>query len=445
MNVFFEKAVPVWVTGREKEMNLRVQFKTVVGKGKAIIAKIATSGIYHMSVNGKFVCYGPARAGRGFFRVDEIDLTPFADQEQNTVIIEVCGYNARSYYLIKQDSFLTAELSADGRVEAYTGNNFTARINPEYIKKIQRYSFQRPFAESYRIIEGDTYFTDAVQGTEPLSYLPQPKYLKRSTPYPLYEKTGAKRILGGTFSFSERDEYWRNGAFDALVAKPEQSEYLFNDPDLMITEECEKLQLSAPVSNEDKALSDGTYGIYELPYNATGMIGIHIKTQRPIRLYIMFDEILSDTDRVDYLRGGCCNAAIFDLPAGERTLRFFEAYTCKYLQAAVYGGDAEAELFMTEYKHPPLKYTMKFDDAEICKIADAAVETFRQGSVDLFMDCPSRERAGWLCDSFFSGRTEYLLCGETLVEHDFLENFLCEESYVNIPDGMIPMLSLIHI
>lgn len=75
------------------------------------------------------------------------------------------------------------------------------------------------------------------------------------------KKTGAKRILGGTFSFSERDEYWRNGAFDALVAKPEQSEYLFENPDLMITEECEKLQLSAPVSNEDKALSDGTYGI----------------------------------------------------------------------------------------------------------------------------------------------------------------------------------------
>jgi len=141
MNVFFEKAVPVWVTGREKEMNLRVQFKAVFGKGKNIIAKIATSGIYHMSVNGKFVCYGPARAGRGFFRVDEIDLTPFADQEQNTVIIEVCGYNARSYYLIKQDSFLTAELSADGRVEAYTGNNFTARINPEYIKKYSATAF----------------------------------------------------------------------------------------------------------------------------------------------------------------------------------------------------------------------------------------------------------------------------------------------------------------
>ena len=41
MNVFFEKAVPVWVTGREKEMNLRVQFKAVFGKGKSITAKIA--------------------------------------------------------------------------------------------------------------------------------------------------------------------------------------------------------------------------------------------------------------------------------------------------------------------------------------------------------------------------------------------------------------------
>ena len=138
---------------------------------------------------------------------------------------------------------------------AYTGNDFTARINPEYIKKIQRYSFQRPFAESYRVIAGDTYFTDTVQGTEPLLCLPQPNYLKRNTPYPLYEKIGAKRIFGGSFSFAERDEYWQNGAFDALVAKPEQSEYLFENPDLMITEECEKLKLSSPVSNEDKALT----------------------------------------------------------------------------------------------------------------------------------------------------------------------------------------------
>jgi alpha-L-rhamnosidase len=55
------------------------------------------------------------------------------------------------------------------------------------------------------------------------------------------------------------------------------------------------------------------------------------------------------------------------------------------------------------------------------------------------MDCPGRERAGWLCDSFFTGRAEALLCGGSKVEHNFLENFLLPESYGNVAQGMFPM------
>jgi alpha-L-rhamnosidase len=55
------------------------------------------------------------------------------------------------------------------------------------------------------------------------------------------------------------------------------------------------------------------------------------------------------------------------------------------------------------------------------------------------MDCPSRERAGWLCDSFFTSRVERLLTGKSTVEHSFLENFNMEESYDYLPEGMIPM------
>lgn len=70
---------------------------------------------------------------------------------------------------------------------------------------------------------------------------------------------------------------------------------------------------------------------------------------------------------------------------------------------------------------------------------EAAIETFRQNAVDLFFDCPSRERAGWLCDSFFTGRVEYLLTGKTAIETGFLENFLHEECYAALPEGMFPM------
>ncbi|MHB8336004.1 MAG: alpha-L-rhamnosidase-related protein [Ignavibacteriaceae bacterium] len=41
------------------------------------------------------------------------------------------------------------------------------------------------------------------------------------------------------------------------------------------------------------------------------------------------------------------------------------------------------------------------DDDSLNEIYSAAVQTFRQNSVDIFADCPSRERGGWLCDSYF--------------------------------------------
>jgi alpha-L-rhamnosidase len=67
------------------------------------------------------------------------------------------------------------------------------------------------------------------------------------------------------------------------------------------------------------------------------------------------------------------------------------------------------------------------------------VETFRQNTLDIFMDCPSRERAGWLCDSYFTARVAHDLTGTTVVEQAFYENFLLPERFEHLPDGMLPM------
>ena len=55
------------------------------------------------------------------------------------------------------------------------------------------------------------------------------------------------------------------------------------------------------------------------------------------------------------------------------------------------------------------------------------------------MDCPSRERAGWLCDSFFTARVAMDLCGHSTIEKNFLENFLLPDKFEFLPDGMLPM------
>jgi alpha-L-rhamnosidase len=55
------------------------------------------------------------------------------------------------------------------------------------------------------------------------------------------------------------------------------------------------------------------------------------------------------------------------------------------------------------------------------------------------MDCPSRERTGWLCDSLFTSRVAPDLTGTTVVEKAFFENFLLPTRFEHLPDGMLPM------
>jgi alpha-L-rhamnosidase len=86
-------------------------------------------------------------------------------------------------------------------------------------------------------------------------------------------------------------------------------------------------------------------------------------------------------------------------------------------------------------------YNLQFEceDKELNKIIKAAANTFSQNAVDVLTDCPSRERAGWLCDSYFSGRAEKLFTGKNEIERNFLENYIFSPQLKELPDGMLPM------
>jgi alpha-L-rhamnosidase len=77
-------------------------------------------------------------------------------------------------------------------------------------------------------------------------------------------------------------------------------------------------------------------------------------------------------------------------------------------------------------------------DTEICEIFESARSTFCQNAVDIFTDCPGRERAGWLCDSYFTAMSERLFTGDNKIEKLFLENFLIGEA-LEIEKNMLPM------
>ena len=148
----FHAAKPVWLEGRELEMNLTVGFRALFDAPEegTVTLRVTAASIYRVFVNGAFCGHGPARGPRGHFRVDEWDLAQYLHPASNIVAIEVAGYNCNSYYLLDQPSFVQAEISAGDTVLAATGQEprgFTARPMPERVQRAQRYSFQRPFAE----------------------------------------------------------------------------------------------------------------------------------------------------------------------------------------------------------------------------------------------------------------------------------------------------------
>ncbi len=434
----FANAQPVWVDGRENELHLTLRFKALCPKATDALVRIATSGHYNLKINGQFAAYGPARAGKGHFRMDQIPISHLLTLPENTVVIEVCGYNAFGFELQKQPSFLQAEILADGKSIAWTGRDFSVQVHPFRRRKTQRYSFQRVLSEAYNITAEDTFLTDQTPGTEPIAVTEAKTILPRHAPYPQYEISPAEPQFSGhithiTPTSLRQDRAWTNVSDEALTGYP------IPELEVFPTAECQHLDfLPDPFCLGDHLQAD-TYTVYRLEHNMTGLLRWEITCSQPITLYVMFDEILTQ-GRIDFLRMECANAIRYDLCPGKHSLQTFNVYTMQYLQFAVLGGGCTiSHPVMMHYKHPPVQLPFVTDSPALQRIADAAVETYRQNAVDIFTDCPSRERAGWLCDSFFTGRVEYLLTGTCAIETSFLENFLHEEHYAALPEGMFPM------
>ena len=434
----FKNAKPIWIAGREKEVHLTVQFKAIVPFAGAANMYIATSGVYHLYVNGEFIAYGPARAGRGHFRVDEIDLTGKLTASENVVVLEVCGYNSDSYFVINQPSFVQAEIQSQGKILASTGTDFTARVHPFLYRKTQRYSFQRPQVEAYHIDYLDTFLTDKELGNEPVAGTGPKKLIKRRSPYPRYELLKAEPVSAGRVLPTNPVSYKRDRScanWDGVAPTA------FPIPELEVfpTDEFQRMKFIPSDGCCNGLLSKNEYAIYRFPFETTGMLACRVTCDNPVTLYFFLDEILTN-GLVDPLRMSCANAIRYDLCAGTHNLQAFEVYSMTYVQiVAIDGGCTVEDLSIIEYKHPPVTVPFAVSTPSLQKIVDAAVETFRQNAVDLYTDCPSRERAGWLCDSFWTARVEYLLTGGCRVETDFLENFLHEEQIDTLPQGMLPM------
>ena len=200
------------------------------------------------------------------------------------------------------------------------------------------------------------------------------------------------------------------------------------------------------VSSVPSVLSIPSDGFALLDFGAllAGFPKMTVECAVPCTVYFTFDEVLSEDGDVDFRSkrlGSCCNIVAWRIKAaGTYSLEAFEPYAFRYAKVVVRGGAAKISgVAIREYANPEAgKAKFKSSDPALDKVFEAARLTFAENAVDGFMDCPSRERAGWNCDGFFTGRASMDLTGNAKEEKIFIQNFLLPEKFPDIPDGMLP-------
>lgn len=438
----FDKAVPIWAENRIGEMNCSLWFDTEIDRKDNVMLKIAGCSDYQVFVNGIFCFYGPARAARGYYRVDEIRIEKYLSLPKNRIEILVSAYNIDNFCFLNQEGFLCAEFVSDDQVFAETGGGaWRVRSQVEKIQKTQRYSFQRTFAEAYDFRRG------SVKEYLPVQICEEKNFIARDVPYPSLDREYISEVVHmGTVTRVEPKELFRDRAIER-AGNGIVGGFPIDELEICTVWEAQKLLFTPNgivVPKEPYNLLSDTYIKLSLPTELSGFIELDIVCQKDADIYITFDEILVD-ESIDFTRLACSNVLVYKLKKGqEYHILSAQPYSLKYIDIACLNGEVELRnigLVRLDFDKKNIRKNIKpASDKRIRAIYEAAVETFRQNTVDIYMDCPSRERAGWLCDSFFLARVEYLLTGRCVVERAFLENFLAEDNYYReIPCGMLPM------
>lgn len=405
---YFKEAVAVWLSGKESEMNVSMETVYKADKLKKPVLNVTGASFYQIFVDGELINYGPARKASGYAAVDIVELP--CNIENTEIVIRSIGYNCRSFNCVDSVPYIQAELYDGEKIHAATGRyGFRYYAVPSYLQKVVRYSSQRQFSESWDMnlerVESEISEAD-------IAY----KYCERGVPFSEFTEYSAKKVKEE--KYITVDEL-KMPLFQYLVGEQEGiDEFPYDTLEVKQLEEYLKTRIT----------SDGTKKIETWHFNRieAGFFRIEVKSENGGSFILAFAEQVGADGRPDLKCVDSCNVIKFTVPKGTHTLYSIAPYTTLYNEILYVDGDAEVvSVSVKELAFPKsLIDSFKVEDEEFARIYDAAVCTFRHNSVDIYMDCPSRERAGWLFDSYYTAKAEYELTGDSAVEKEFLYNFL---------------------
>lgn len=421
----------VWAEGQKNQMNRAFAFVLDLGKKQMGEICLSAASCYKVIADGKLMGFGPNRTAHGYARAA---VYPFNAQY---ITVEVQSHFVPNFCWVKREPFFACVLKTESGKE-YFAEDFNCFALSDRVQKVRRYSFQRGFCETY-INEKDR---TALYFCKPQNAFPRVKTEKAELPHLLPSET-----LNPALS-----EIFAEKVIDSGYCKtsPEIAVYVDRTETLIGTviegfQRGEWQDFSTDEISRITYLSgakSGDYAYETLDFSriVTGIVEVEIIAGNAGEVFFAFDEILSDEKlkTIKPFRGDTANVFKWTVKkAGVYNLSAFEPYAFRYANVITSAG-VKANVKVRAYENPEAgKMLFECDDKKIERIMEAARHTFAHNAVDLLTDCPSRERAGWLSDSFFSSVAERVFTGDNKVERAFLQNYILADKSGH-PKGMIP-------
>ena len=141
----------IWSKELLGEKNISLAFVYKAESKKELSLRLAASNEYQVFCNGNFTAYGPMRSAHRYSHVRTYKLSPDECGRVCAAVI-VCGAQINSFDRVNEPPFFAAELLSDDKIIARS-SDFKAYRLADRLQKVQRYSFQRTFTESYKLTE----------------------------------------------------------------------------------------------------------------------------------------------------------------------------------------------------------------------------------------------------------------------------------------------------
>lgn len=432
-----ELKTAVW--GKEffnkQNVTLAFRLKFNAKDGEQAIFTLSAKQLYKVVFNGEFIHYGPERTAHGYSKIDRLKL--LTDSGENNLVVEVYQAGVLNYYLPFERAYFSANLSVGEKI--FSSNDFECFYCDDRVQNSQRYCGQRTFVEDYvGYSRAEFYVGKDVYKKVETSLVNADRFIEKDCDYPLLKEFNEVNIIesGRVIERLKKRKYKlpcllrdrKNGVkidYEVITDKVNNFTFYLND----------------------RVKSGGKYYLYEFEREISGFINFNLNVEEDAEIFLVFDEVLSPqknkngASRLRFDRLGCANIVRWKLKKGNYKLSTFEAYSFKFVKIIVNSGKiSNFSISATRYENGAKDiFTCKIADKQLESIVVAAYNTFRQNSVDMLFDCPSRERAGWINDVWFSRECSYLFGGEEKPFKSLLRAYALAPNDLGLPKGMIPM------